>query len=79
MNQEQVDIILEKLDAMHDVDKWDWLLNNQDLEPIVCLDNDGTFITFEEFEGYSSFNEYLGWSDGVQTLLKVINIRAECV
>jgi len=65
----------------NDVDRWKWVINNQDTGVIVNLDNDETFITFkdENEEDYETFCYYIGWSDGVTELLEAIGVRCEFV
>jgi len=65
----------------NDVDRWKWVINNQDTGVIVNLDNDETFITFkdENEEDYETFCHYIGWSDGVTELLEAIGVRCEFV
>ena len=52
---------------------------------IVQLDNDDTFLKIKnpknEFEEdfYLSFDEFIGWTDGILTLLVAIGIQAEPV
>lgn len=63
-----------------DKEKWKWLMTNQGKGLVVMLDNDDTFVVDENDEETTGrFNEYIGWSDGVQILLDVIGIQAECV
>lgn len=66
----------------NDEARWKWLIVNQDKGIIVNCDNDDTFITTpddEDDEDYASFDNYVGWSDGVFDLLKAIGIEAESV
>ena len=47
---------------------------------IVNLDNDDTFITHRDNEDFMLFfDNFIGWKDGVQILLKAFNIKAEPV
>ncbi len=66
---------------MHsDKERWLFLLDSQHLGFIVQLDNDDTFVIHPDIEDeYLQFNEYIGWSDGIQVLLNAINIKAEPV
>ncbi len=64
--------------------KWKKLPELQKEVPklILNLDNDDTFITYEGIDAEDfilEFDEFIGWSDGVQTLLKAFNIKAEPV
>ena len=63
-----------------DKKRWDFLKENQHLGLLVNLDNDDTFVTHEDIEdGMLQFNEYIGWSDGILTLLESVGIEAEPV
>jgi len=69
-----------------DTEKWEWVKGNQDLNITVNLDNDDTFVTFDDFDEEEDdgevvirFDGYLGWSDGIHTLLDVFNIKFEDV
>jgi hypothetical protein len=72
---------------MSDEDKWIWVRENQDVGITVHLDNDDTYITFDAADNEDDddgvlaiqFNGYLGWSDGVQSLLESLDIAHECV
>ena len=49
---------------------------------MVNLDNDDTFVTIlggDSESGYVNFDGYLGWSDGVISLLEAVGIKAESV
>ena len=68
--------------------KWQWLIDNQDRGLIVHLDYEDTFVSIEcdmdsdeDMPDYESvtFNDYIGWNEGIQTLLKVIGVSAEAV
>lgn len=69
----------DKWRKMTDKDRWRWVLQNQDKGFTVMLDNDDTFIQSEDGDTVLTFNEYLGWSEGVVNLLQVIGVRCECV
>ena len=63
-----------------DEEKWIWVINNQENNIIVNLDNDGTFITIKgNDDDYGDFIDYIGWSDGIFSLLKAIGIKCEGV
>lgn len=68
-------------DCKNDVDRWNWIKNNQGKGLVVMLDNDDTFIvdTNDEDSRPMNFDHYLGWSIGVCSLLESIGIEAECV
>lgn len=55
--------------------------NNENMPPLM-LDNDDTFISFDDGDDWEEdkliqFEQYLGWQDGVFTLLKTIGIKCE--
>ena len=84
--QRQLEHIKFKWESMSDKLRWKALPSLQVNHPnlIVNLDNDMTFITHKDIEPEEEdfileFDEYIGWSDGVQTLLKAFNIKAEPV
>jgi len=63
-------------------EKWAWIVAHQDSGITIKLDNDDTFGVFDDDEGGDyilSFDEYLGRSCGIQTLLEVLEIKAERV
>ena len=71
-----------------DAAKWQWLIDNQDRGLIVHLDNEDTFVSIdcdmdsgEDRPSYEAvtFDDYIGWNEGIQTLLKVIGVSAESV
>lgn len=66
----------------NDLERWDWILKNQDKGITVWLDNDDTYAQFnddEEAEYLMQFNEYIGWADGIFVLMDVVGIKAESV
>lgn len=68
--------------------KWQWLIDNQDRGLIVRLDNGEAFVSIEwdmdsgedrpSYEAVT-FDDYIDWNEGIQTLLKVIGVSAEAV
>lgn len=65
-----------------DEDRWKWIKDNQDLNITVYLDNDDTFATFEDDDDGSfllQFDEFLGWSDGLFSLLTMCEIKHKSV
>jgi len=67
-----------------DRERWQWLLDNKDAEYTVFLDNDDTFVAFGStddinFDDVLYFDDYIGWADGVEILMNVVGINAECV
>ncbi|MFH2141383.1 MAG: hypothetical protein ABIJ97_03095 [Bacteroidota bacterium] len=65
-----------------DMQKWKWIKKNQDTGVIVFLDNDSTAAEIEFENGNSIlfyFEDFIGWADGIFTLLKAMGIKAETV
>ncbi len=64
-----------------DADRWKWIMSNQGNGLVVYLDNDNTFIVNENDEDMDTlkFDDYIGWSEGAQSLLTAIGIAHECV
>jgi len=78
--------LANQVTELDDTEKWEWVKGNQDLNITVNLDNDDTFVTFDNFDEEEDagevvirFDGYLGWSDGIHTLLDVFNIKFEDV
>ena len=85
--------LIEELQACsNDEVRWAYVLVNKDEDelPPVTLDNDATYISFvvevpckdsnetEEDWLTIDFDGYLGWSEGVRSLLNALGIKAEC-
>lgn len=65
---------------MNDIERWRWIINNQDQGLIVQLDNDLTFIIREDDEDFIIyFDGYIGWVNGVEDLLTALKVKAWCV
>ena len=65
-----------------DKERWKFLLRFPEAGLIVRLDNDLTFVETldaEDEKDTAEFDEYIGWSDGVQELLSAVGIKYECV
>jgi hypothetical protein len=69
-----------------DKERFEYLRVHQYTGVILYLDNDMTFIGFDDDENddmeeqvNTSFNGYLGWTDTVQDLLAAYGVRAEVV
>jgi hypothetical protein len=61
-----------------DMERWSWLMNNQDKGIVVKCDNDNTYIVVDgDDDDSASFRSYIGWDDGVFELLKAVGIKAE--
>lgn len=78
--------LAKQVNKLDDTEKWEWVRDNQDLNITVNLDNDDTYVTFDDFDEEDDdgevvirFDGYLGWSDGIFSLLEVMGIKAEGV
>ena len=70
----------EKWNKLSDKKRWQWVIANQDKGITVLLDNDQTFISFpDEDADCLDFDDYIGNSGGVVTLLEILGVRAEGV
>ena len=65
----------------NDYSKWRWVIAHQDEGITVFLDNDSTHVSFLGYEDWDCgcFDEYIGSSWGLSSLLEVVGIRAEPV
>ncbi len=80
MTKKEFKEIEKKWKTLTDEERWYFLRDAPSLGLIVQLDNDNTFVIHPDIEDeYLSFDEFVGWSEGVQTLLSVIDIKAEPV
>lgn len=72
---------LDEFNALtNDVDRWRWVAANQDKGITVMCDNDQTYLRFEGYDDETGdFDDYIGWSRGVFTLLSALGIKAESV
>jgi hypothetical protein len=80
--EQQIKLWKEFKKLKSDKARWKFILNNQGKGIKINLDNDDTFGSFswdENGEYLLQLDDYLGWSDGIQTLLSIIGIDAECV
>jgi hypothetical protein len=72
-----------------DTEKWEWLMYHRAKNFIVNLDNDETFVTIfncpcddgccDNCQGAVIFDDYIGNSPGIASLLDAVDIRAELV
>jgi hypothetical protein len=62
----------------NDIEKWKYVIENQDDKTIVLLDNDNTLITNEAGD-IGRFSQYIGNSCGIGALLVAVGISAENV
>lgn len=63
-----------------DSGRWQFLIDNAELELVVYLDNDDTFISFsDEGDKVVHFDDYIGCTHGVQILLDKLGILYERV
>ena len=80
--EEQIKIWKEFKKLKTDEERWTFIINNQFKGIKINLDNDDTFGSFEwddDGDYLFQFDDYIGWSDGILTLLSVVGIDAECV
>lgn len=64
----------------NDTDRWSWVLDNADGNYIIYLDNDDTFVVFNEDDTLvGQFDDYIGWNDGLVTLLEILDMNIQCV
>ncbi len=85
---QKLSILSKKWNSLNDTQRWKALTDKENDAFSgfkVNLDNDDTFLTiikptneFQE-EYILQFDEFIGWTDGVQTLLKALNINTEPV
>ena len=65
-----------------DIERWQWIRDNQDTGVVVMLDNDDTYATIEDEDSYKEeadsvllqFNHYIGCADGAGYLLESMGI-----
>ena len=82
--RQQLDHIKFKWNSMTDELRWKSLSYIQTEHPdlILMLDNDDTYVIHKDLDAEDfilQFDEFIGWSDGIQILLKAFNIKAEPV
>lgn len=66
----------------NDVEKFKWVKNNQSTGIVLMLDNDDTYgiISDNNDEDYLfEFDGYIGWNDGIFSLLEAYGIKTEGV
>ena len=75
--------LIEEFDALkNDKARWGWLLANKNKPLRLSLDNDDTMIiddnaSDDDDNNHSSFDSYVGWSDGVIALLQSLGVDAD--
>ena len=80
MTKERFDRIKMVWNQMEDLQRWQFLQNNQHLGLIVQMDNDDTFVTHPNLEEDSlQFDEYIGWAEGIHAVMKALGVKADCV
>ncbi len=72
-----------------DTEKWEWLMYHRAKNFIVYLDNDDTTVSVancpcedgccDNCQDSVSFDDYIGNSPGIASLLDAVDIRAELV
>jgi hypothetical protein len=71
-------VLIEEFKSLkNDEERWTWLAANQGKGLLVMCDNDITMLSDENDNTYTSFDEYIGYSEGVFSLLKSIGIDAQ--
>ena len=78
----QIELWKEFRKLKTDEERWKFIINNQFKGIKINLDNDDTFGSFEwddDGDYIFQFDDYIGWADGIMTLLDVIGIDAEYV
>lgn len=66
----------------NDAAKWKWIMKHQDKGITVFCDNDDTYAQFandEDAEFLLEFDQYIGWADGIFSLMDAVGIKAEAV
>lgn len=78
---DNIEDIVIQLSAMSDENKIKYMLENQDdINMTLMLDNDQTFIVFPNHENFIvDFDEYIGNSYGISTVLDMLGIKYEYV
>lgn len=76
---ENTDLYNEFKSLGSDTARWLWVKGHQKQGVVVYCDNDDTFIVIGDDERCESFDNYIGWSDGIFNLLDVLEIKAESV
>lgn len=82
--------LIKEFDSLRsDKQRWEWLIIHQDQGLQLQLDNDRTIIVdttinpddleWDDESYWSSFDNYIGWSEGVFNLLHAIGIDCESV
>jgi hypothetical protein len=85
MTKQELKLLEKRWNTLNDEQRWKAIISEPETfkDLIVNLDNDDTFMTLKspkneyEEEYHLDFDEYLGWLDGIQELLKAINVNAE--
>jgi len=62
----------------NDSERWQFIFDHKDGDYIIELDSDNTIVIFGE-DQHVSFDGWLGYSDGVFTLLDTLGIKCDCV
>ena len=78
----QIELWKQFKELKTDYEKWAFIIDNKSKGIKIHLYNDRTFGRFEWDEDGDypfHFDDYIGWADGIMTLLDVIGIDAEYV
>lgn len=79
-NETKAKQLFEEFNALKsDKEKWLWVKAHQEDGILVNLDNDDTFVTIRDHEGYAQFNDYIGSSEGIFGLLRALGVKVEGV
>jgi len=76
------EIVKEFKGLKNDIERFRYVIDHPEYNIKIMLDNDDTFGVFddeEDWENILQFNDYLGWSDGIFSLLKALNVKHDGV
>ena len=77
--------LLKEFNALtNDVDRWKWVKEHQDSGILIQLDNDDTCGVLPDPDDADDvlifqFEDYIGWGEGVENLLKAYGVKGESV
>jgi hypothetical protein len=79
MNTNVLDQI-QILNSLSDIGKWDWLRENTDISATVILEEETTYIYFEDSpDNIVYFNSTVGDSYGIYDLLESLDIEYQSI
>lgn len=82
MKKKYIENKLEEFNNLeNDVLKWKWIAANQNLGVVIMLDNDSTYgvVDLNNIAYIFDFDEYVGSSYGVGSILTALGIKSEYV